>query len=59
MIVNWRWWWIFFIFWSLIVGGDWVRWRLKKNGGFDIYSYYNALRGGLLLSFSLVKVFGV
>lgn len=41
------------------MGGDWVRWRLKKNGGFDIYSYYNALRGGLLLSFSLVKVFGV
>lgn len=41
-----------------IESGDWVRWRLRKNGKFDIRCYYNLLRD-LLLSLSLEKVFGV
>lgn len=41
-----------------IESGDWVRWRLRKNGKFDIRSYYNLL-WGLLPSLSLEKVFGV
>lgn len=59
MIVNWRWLWIFFIFWSLIVGGDWVQWRLKKNWDFDIYSYYNALRGSSSVIFPCKGIWGM
>ena len=33
-----------------------MRWKLTKNGDFDIHSFYNKLQGLLLLSF-LEKVF--
>ena len=31
--------------------GDWLRWKLKPNGDFDIQSYYNKLRDSPLVSF--------
>ena len=34
-------------------------WRLKKNGDFDIYSYYNALRGVFFFHFPLEGIWGV
>ena len=33
------------------VSGDCVWWKLKKNGGFDIHSYYNVLRGSFCVIF--------
>ena len=32
--------------------GDRVRWKLKKNGDFDICSFYNELQGSLSIVFS-------
>ena len=37
--------------------GERVRWKFKKNKGFDIHLHYNALRGSFLSSFPR-KVFG-
>ena len=31
--------------------GDCVRWRLKKNGDFDVHSFYSALRGSSSTTF--------
>ena len=32
--------------------GDWMRWKLKPNGDFDIRSYYNKLRYSPSIGFS-------
>ena len=32
--------------------GDHMRWKLTKNGDFDIHSFYNKLRGPLPIIFS-------
>ena len=37
--------------------GDQMRWKLKSNGDFDIWSYYNKLRDSPQLSF-FGKVYG-
>ena len=33
------------------VSGDCVWWKLKENGGFDIHTYYNMLRGSICVIF--------
>ena len=39
------------------VNGDRMRWKLTKNGDFDVQSFYNKLRSPLPIIF-LGKVFG-
>ena len=35
--------------------GDRMRWKLKKNGDFDIRSFYNELRGCFFVTISLER----
>ena len=55
MIGKWVGWMIFSVPWAQIYlplkNGDRIRWKLTKNGDFDIRSFYNKLRSPLPIIF--------
>ena len=42
-----------------IEGEDQVRWKLKKTGEFDIWSFNSVLRGHLIVTFPWKGIWGV
>ena len=65
MIRKWVVWMIFSVTWAQIYlllrteNGDCMRWKLTKNGDFDVRSFYNKLRSPLPIIFSWKGVWKV